>query len=140
MHVHERRIGRIFQLTFHENDDLFALFNAFVKEKNIRNASITIFGALKETDMRSGFMAIIGDSAKLRFSDPREFVGVGNISWPDRPPAVMGDVTWTEPEPYVHIHMAISGGPYRAQEVNVGHLSGGKVKGLFAEVIEFLDA
>ena len=138
MNVRERRLGRIFQIEFHEDENLFEKFNAFVKEKNIRNASITIFGALKETDMRSGFMAIIGDSAKLRFNDPREFVGVGNISWPERPPAVMGDVTWKEPEPYVHIHLALSGGPYRAQEVNVGHLSGGKVKGLFAEVIEFV--
>jgi predicted DNA-binding protein with PD1-like motif len=138
MNVKERKLGRIFQIEFQEDENLFEKFNAFVKEKNIRNASITIFGALKETDMRSGFMAIIGDSAKLRFNDPREFVGVGNISWPERPPAVMGDVTWKEPEPYVHIHLAISGGPYRAQEVNVGHLSGGKVKGLFAEVIEFV--
>jgi predicted DNA-binding protein with PD1-like motif len=138
MNVKERKLGRIFQIEFHEDENLFEKFNAFVKEKNIRNASITIFGALKETDMRSGFMAIIGDSAKLRFNDPREFVGVGNISWPERPPAVMGDVTWKEPEPYVHIHLAVSGGPYRAQEVNVGHLSGGKVKGLFAEVIEFV--
>jgi predicted DNA-binding protein with PD1-like motif len=138
MNVKERKLGRIFQIEFQEDEDLFEKFNAFVKEKNIRNASITIFGALKETDMRSGFMAIIGDSAKLRFNDPREFVGVGNISWPERAPAVMGDVTWKEPEPYVHIHLALSGGPYRAQEVNVGHLSGGKVKGLFAEVIEFV--
>ena len=138
MNVKERKLGRIFQIEFQEDENLFEKFNAFVKEKNIRNASITIFGALKETDMRSGFMAIIGDSAKLRFNNPREFVGVGNISWPERPPAVMGDVTWKEPEPYVHIHLAISGGPYRAQEVNVGHLSGGKVKGLFAEVIEFV--
>jgi predicted DNA-binding protein with PD1-like motif len=138
MNVKERKLGRIFQLEFQEDENLFEKFNAFVKEKNIRNASITIFGALKETDMRSGFLAIIGDSAKLRFNDPREFVGVGNISWPERPPAVMGDVTWKEPEPYVHIHLAISGGPYRAQEVNVGHLSGGKVKGLFAEIIEFV--
>ena len=138
MNVKERKLGRIFQIEFQEDENLFEKFNAFVKEKNIRNASITIFGALKETDMRSGFMAIIGDSAKLRFNDPREFVGVGNISWPERPPAVMGDVTWKEPEPYVHIHLAVSGGPYRAQEVNVGHLSGGKVKGLFAEVIEFI--
>ena len=138
MKVSERKVGRIFQIEFQEGEDLFETFNAFVKEKNIRNASITIFGAFKETDMRSGFLAIIGDSAKLKFNDPREFVGVGNISWPERPPAVMGDVKWTEPEPYVHIHMAISGGPYRAQEVNVGHLSGGKVKGLFAEVIEFV--
>jgi predicted DNA-binding protein with PD1-like motif len=138
MNVKERKLGRIFQIEFQEDENLFEKFNAFVKEKNIRNASITIFGALKETDMRSGFMAIIGDSAKLRFNDPREFVGVGNISWPERPPAVMGDVTWKVPEPYVHIHLAISGGPYRAQEVNVGHLSGGKVKGLFAEVIEFV--
>ncbi len=138
MNVKERKLGRIFQIEFHEDENLFEKFNAFVKEKNIRNGSITIFGALKETDMRSGFLAIIGDSAKLRFNDPREFVGVGNISWPERPPAVMGDVTWKEPEPYVHIHLALSGGPYRAQEVNVGHLSGGKVKGLFAEVIEFV--
>ena len=138
MQATERKIGRVFQLAFDEDDDLFEAFNAFVKEKNIRNASITIFGAFKETDMRSGFLAIIGDSAKLRFNDPREFVGVGNISWPDKPPAVMGDVTWREPEPYVHIHLAISGGPYRPQEVNVGHLSDGRVKGLFAEVIEFV--
>lgn len=138
MQAAERKIGRDFQLAFDEDDDLFEAFNAFVKEKNIRNASITIFGALKETDMRSGFLAIISDSAKLRFNDPREFVGVGNISWPDKPPAVMGDVTWQGPDPYVHIHLAISGGPYRPQEVNVGHLSGGRVKGLFAEVIEFV--
>jgi predicted DNA-binding protein with PD1-like motif len=138
MQATERKVGRVFQLAFDENDDLFEAFNAFVKEKNIRNASITIFGALKETDMRSGFLAIIGDSAKLRFNDPREFVGVGNISWPEKPPAVMGDVTWKEPEPYVHVHLAISGGPYRPQEVNVGHLSDGRVKGLFAEVIEFV--
>jgi len=138
MDARERKIGRVFQIAFDEDEDLFEKFNAFVKEKNIRNASITIFGALKETDMRSGFLAIIGDSAKLRFNDPREFVGVGNISWPERPPEVMGNVEWKEPEPYVHIHLAISGGPYRAQEVNVGHLSGGKVKGLFAEVIEFV--
>lgn len=138
MKATERKVGRVFQLAFDEDDDLFEAFNAFVKETNIRNASITIFGALKETDMRSGFLAIIGDSAKLRFNNPREFVGVGNISWPDKPPAVMGDVSWQEAEPYVHIHLAISGGPYRPQEVNVGHLSDGRVKGLFAEVIEFV--
>lgn len=138
MKISERQVGRIFQLEFEEDDDLFELFNAFVKEKNIRNASITIFGAFSESDIRSGFLAIIGDSAKLHFNDPREFVGVGNISWPEKPPAVMGDVTWQEPEPYVHIHLAISGGPYKPQEVNVGHLSDGKVKGLFAEVIEFV--
>jgi predicted DNA-binding protein with PD1-like motif len=138
MNVKERKVGRIFQIEFQEGEDLLEKFGAFVKEKNIRNASITIFGALKEADMLCGFPAIIGDSAKLRFNDPREFVGVGNISWPERPPEALGKVEWTEPQPYVHMHLAISGGPYRAQEVNVGHLSGGKVKGLFAEVIEFV--
>lgn len=138
MQAYERKVGRIFQLVFEEGEDLFEKFNAFVKEKNIRNASITIFGAFKETDMRSGFLAIIGDSAKLKFNDPREFCGVGRITWPEKPPEVMGNVKWTQPEPYVHIHMAVSGGPYRPQEVNVGHLSDATVKGLFAEVIEFL--
>lgn len=134
----EHRLGRIFHLELEEGEDLFTELNTFVKQEDIRKGMITIFGALKDTDMRSGFLAIIGDSAKLRFNDPREFVGLGNISWPDRPPAVMGAVEWAGPEPYVHIHLAISGGPYRAQEVNVGHLSGGTVKGLFAEIIEFV--
>lgn len=138
MQARERKVGRIFQLEFEEGDDLIELFNAFVKEKNIRNASITIFGAFKESDVRSGFKEIIGDSAKLHFNDPREFVGVGNISWPEKPPAVMDGATWQEPQPYVHMHIAISGGPFKPQEVNVGHLSGGMVKGLFAEVIEFV--
>jgi predicted DNA-binding protein with PD1-like motif len=43
MQATERKVGRVFQLAFDENDDLFEAFNAFVKEKNIRNASITIF-------------------------------------------------------------------------------------------------
>jgi len=138
MKVKERTVGRIFQLEFEEGDNLNELFDAFVKEKNIRNASITIFGAFKESDVRSGFKAIIGDSAKLHFNDPREFVGVGNISWPEKQPDVVDEVTWQEPQPYVHMHIAISGGPYNPQEVNVGHLSGGTVKGLFAEVVEFI--
>jgi predicted DNA-binding protein with PD1-like motif len=138
MEVKERKVGRVFQIEFHEDEDLFEAFNAFVKEKKIREGWITIFGALKETDMRSGFLAILGDSARLHFNDWREFIGVGNISWPAQAPSGMDAAAWTEPQPYVHIHLAISGGPYNAQEVNVGHLAGGKVKGLYAEVIEFV--
>ncbi len=73
-----------------------------------------------------------------RMSDALPVAGVGNISWPEYPPAVMGEVDWKQLEPYVHIHPALSGGPYQPQEVNVGHLSGGMVKGLFAEVMEFV--
>lgn len=36
---------------------------------------------------------------------------------------------WTEPQPYVHIRMAPSGGPGRDEDVWVGHLSRGALKG-----------
>jgi predicted DNA-binding protein with PD1-like motif len=117
MEVKERKIGRIFQIEFHEDENLFEAFDAFVKENNIRQGSITIFGALKETDMRSGFLAILGDSARLHFNDWREFIGIGNISWPEQAPSGMDAAAWREPQPYVHIHLAISGGPYNAEVI-----------------------
>ena len=41
----------------------------------------------------------------------------------------LGDVEWTGPEPYIHIHMALSGGPGANEGVLVGHLGDGKLKG-----------
>jgi predicted DNA-binding protein with PD1-like motif len=38
-------------------------------------------------------------------------------------------VVWAEPQPYVHIHMVVSGGPGRTEEVLTGHLSDGIAKG-----------
>lgn len=138
MRAEQKRLGRVFHLEFDEDDDFFGEFHRFVKEENIRSASLIVFGALKESDVRTGFREIIGPSARRRFHDPRELVAVGNISWPEEPPAVRGEESWDGPQPYIHLHLALSGGPYRLEEVLVGHLSGGIVKGMFAEVHEFL--
>lgn len=138
MRAEEKRLGRVFHLEFDEDDDFFEEFNRFVKEENVRCASIIVFGALKESDLRAGFREIIGPSSRRRFHDWREFAAVGNVSWPRKPPAVLEDEAWDEPQPYVHLHLALSGGPYQPGEVLVGHLSGGIVKGAFAEVHEFI--
>jgi len=45
---------------------------------------------------------------------------------------------WSEPQPYIHIHIALSGGPGKTEEVLVGHLSGGQVQRSFAEIYEFV--
>lgn len=139
MRVEERKLGRIFQLVFDEGDDFFGELNRFVKDKNIRSGSVFVFGAMLTTDMITGFRSMKGyDVDRRHFNDRRELLGLGNISWPEKPPAAMGEVTWSEPQPYVHIHIALSGGPGKTEEVLVGHLSGGQVQRPFAEIYEFV--
>lgn len=139
MRVEEKKLGRIFHMVLEEGDDFYGLVNNFVKEKNIRSGSVFLFGALKHTDMLTGFRDMDGFNVDRRsFDDWRELVAVGNISWPEKPPLALGDVTWDEPQPYVHIHMAISGGPGKTEDVLVGHLSGGDVKGMFMDIYELV--
>lgn len=126
----ERKLGRIFHLQYEAGDDFYGELNRFVKEKNIREGSVFLIGALSETHMISGFNSMDGyDINRHHFEDWRELVALGNISWPEAPPPALGDVEWTEPEPYVHIHMALSGGPGKNDDVLVGHLSDGILKG-----------
>lgn len=137
----EMKLGRIFQVNFDPGDDYMKELTAFVKKENIRCGSVFLLGALKETDMISGFHSMEGyDVARHHFDGWRELVAYGNISWPEEPPAALGEgVEWDEPQPYVHIHMAISGGPGETDEVLVGHLSDGKLKGgMRTQVYELL--
>jgi len=140
--VTERKLGRIFHLQLEAGDDFFANVNPFIRERNIRAGSVFIFGALREMDMITGFKSMSGyDVDRRHFDDWRELIGLGSISWPDKAPAALGDdVTWTEPQPYVHIHMAVSGGPGRTEEVLTGHLSDGVAKGgMLVTVYELID-
>ncbi|MAE05680.1 MAG: hypothetical protein CMH76_05030 [Nitrospinae bacterium] len=139
MQVEEKKLGRIFQMKLEEGDDFYGVVDAFVKEKNIRSASVFLFGALQKTEMLTGFKDMEGFNVDRRhFDDWRELVALGNITWPDNPPPALGDVTWDEPQPYVHLHMAISGGPGKTEDVFVGHLSGGDVKGMFLDIYELV--
>ena len=103
MRAEEKKLGRVFHLEFDEDDDFFGEFERFVVEKNIRSASLIVFGALKESDIRTGFREIIGPSARRYFHDWRELIAVGNISWPEKPPAVRDDEAWEEPLSLIHI-------------------------------------
>jgi predicted DNA-binding protein with PD1-like motif len=131
MKVTEQKLGRIFHLQLEPGDDFFGNVNAFVKQRNIRSGNVFILGALREMDMITGFKSMTGyDVDRRHFDDWRELVGLGTISWPDEPPAALGEgVVWREPQPYVHIHTAVSGAPGRTHEVLTGHLSDGKAKG-----------
>ncbi len=139
MRAVERKLGRIFQLEYEAGDDFYGEISRFVKEKNIRSGSVFLLGALAETDMISGFRSMKGyDVDRRHFEDWRELVALGNISWPEKPPAALGEVAWTEPQPYIHIHMALSGGPGKNEEVLVGHLSNGKLKGMVLQIYEHI--
>ncbi len=41
-------------------------------------------------------------------------------------------------QPYIHIHMAISGAPGKTEEVLTGHLSDGITKGCSVDVYELI--
>ena len=139
MQAVERKLGRIFQVTIDEGEDFFEVLNQFVKEKNIRTGSVFVFGAMHTVDMISGFRSLEGyDINHRRFEDRRELMGLGNISWPDSPPPALGNVSWNEPRPFVHIHMALSGGAGKNEDVLVGHLSNAGVQKAFVEIYEFL--
>jgi len=139
MQVVEKKLGRIFQITIDDGEDFYGELNRFVKEKNIRAGSVFVFGAMHTVDMISGFRSLKGyDINRRRFEDRRELVGLGNISWPERPPAALEDASWDKPHPFVHIHMALSGGAGRNEDVLVGHLSGADVQKAFVEIYEFV--
>jgi len=139
MQVVERKLGRIFQITIDDGEDFYGELNRFVEAKNIRAGSVFVFGAMHTVDMISGFRSLEGyDIDRRRFEDRRELVGLGNISWPDPPPSALGDVAWDEPRPFVHVHMALSGGAGKNEEVLVGHLNGAGVQKAFVEIYEFL--
>lgn len=142
MKTEEKRLGRIFRVTLEAGDSFYGNLSAFVREKNIRAGSVFLIGALSETDMISGFRSMEGyDVDRLHFEGWRELVALGNITWPEEPPAALGDVRWEAPQPYVHVHMAISGGPGEPEKVLAGHLSDGVVKGgMIVEIYEHLDA
>ena len=135
----EFKQGRLFQVNFDAGDDYIPLLEQFVRDKNIRHGSIFLLGALAETGMISGFKSMKGfDVTRHYFNEWRELVAYGNISWPAQPPLALGlpeGTVWSEPQPYIHIHMAISGGPSKNEEVLVGHLSKGILKGGMATQI-----
>jgi predicted DNA-binding protein with PD1-like motif len=113
--------------------------NRFVKEKNIRAGSVFVFGAMSTGDITAGWRsADRSDSDRRHFDDRREFSGVGNITLLEKPPPALGNVTWSEPQPYVHIHITLSGGVGRTGEVLIGHLRGGGLAQAFAEIYEFV--
>jgi predicted DNA-binding protein with PD1-like motif len=142
MKATEHKIGRIFHLQYEAGDDFYGELNQFVIDKNIRQGSVFLIGALTSTDMISGFKSMNGyDVQRHHFEDWRELVALGNISWPEKPPPALGDVgEWDEPQPYVHIHMALSGGPGKNEDILVGHLSDGTLKGaMVLQIYELLD-
>ena len=139
MRVNERNVGRIFQIEFAEDDDFFTELNTFVKEKNIRAGSVFVLGAMSTTDITAGFLSEDRhDTDRRHFDDRREFLGLGNISMLEKPPPSLGNVTWNEPQPYVHIHIVLSGGLGKTEEVLIGHLRGGGLAQAFAEIYELV--
>ena len=137
----ENKLGRIFTLTFERGDDFYKEITRYVKEKNIRSASVFLLGSVTELDMVTGYRTMERhDIDRRHFDDWRELVALGTISCPAQPPAPPANfgVTWDEPQPYIHLHMALSGGPAQNGEVLVGHLSDCLAMGMTVQIYELV--
>jgi predicted DNA-binding protein with PD1-like motif len=133
MEVHERKIGRVFRLEFKEGDNLLAEISAFVQKEGIREASLSILGAIGEGKIVTGFRSEKAGSSNLRsLGRKREFFGVGSLTWPAKPPlsAIRQGISWDQPRPHPHFHLSF--GPdvgEEQKEVLVGHLEMGIAAG-----------
>ncbi|MFH1857501.1 MAG: DUF296 domain-containing protein [Candidatus Omnitrophota bacterium] len=143
MNVYEKKIGRFFRFEFTNGEDILALLSGFAREKGIREASLLIVGAMQEGEAVTGFKNLNGgpfDSELEKFKK-REFLGLGNLIWPEKPPKSMvrKGVSWDEPQPYPHFHFAA--GPQLGEKERgnlVGHLEKGLASGVTVLLYELI--
>lgn len=143
MKAAERKLGRVFSLSFGEGEDFYAAIVRFVKEKNIRSGLVFFLGAFYECDIIPGVLSPSPpmpphDQTRKHLTDWRDVHGHGYIAWPATPPeTLLGKHRWTgAPEPYVHLHMSLSGGPGKLDDVYAGHLCDGRIKGMTVDILE----
>ena len=143
MEVQERKMGRFFRFEFADGEDILAGLSGFARKKGIREASLFIVGALQEGEVVTGFKNLNGgpfDSEVEKFGR-REFLGLGNLTWPAKPPKTMvrKGAAWDEPQPYPHFHLVA--GPELGEKERgnlVGHLEKGLAYGVTVLMYELI--
>jgi len=140
MDVQEKKIGRIFRASLNKGEDFFEEIYRFAEKEGIREASLFVIGALSEGRMITGFKNMAGALDRRELGQKREFLAIGNLSWPsERPNAVPKTVPWEKPRPYAHFHLAL--GPdvgATDPETLVGHLDNASIVGAFVDIYELL--
>lgn len=143
MEVQEKKMGRFFRFEFADGEDILAGLSGFARKKGIREASLFIVGALQEGEVVTGFKNLNGgpfDSEVEKFGR-REFLGLGNLTWPAKRPKTMvrKGVAWDEPQPYPHFHLVA--GPELGEKERgnlVGHLEKGLAYGVTVLMYELI--
>ena len=131
MEVYEKKMGRVFRLELKKGENFLAEISNFARQKGIKEASIIVHGAIGEGEIVTGFLSTKEEDLSVRkLGQKREFMGVGNLTWPARKPSSMAGepVSWDEPQPYPHFHLVFGPDVGREQkEILVGHLLKGLI-------------
>jgi len=131
MEVYEKKIGRVFRFEFAKGENILAELGNFARKERIKEAALSIVGAIGEGAIITGFRTTAeGDSKVQDLGQKREFFGVGNLTWPAKRPQSMArlGVVWNEPQPYPHLHLTFGPDVGADQKENlVGHLERGLV-------------
>ena len=131
MEVYEKKIGRVFRFEFKKGENLLGEIANFARQKEIKEASLFIHGAIGEGEIVTGFLSTQEEDLSVRrLGQKREFMGVGNLTWPAKKPSSMAreSVPWEEPQPYPHLHLVFGPDVGKEQkEILVGHLTKGLI-------------
>ena len=131
MEVYEKKIGRVFRFEFKKGENLLGEIANFARQKEIKEASLFIHGAIGEGEIVTGFLSPQKEELSVRrLGQKREFMGVGNLTWPAKKPSSMAreSVSWDEPQPYPHLHLVFGPDVGKEQkEILVGHLTKGLI-------------
>jgi predicted DNA-binding protein with PD1-like motif len=143
MEVHESKMGRVFRFEFEEGENFLVEISSFARKQNIREASLVVLGAILDGEIVTGFKNTHGGpwDSTLQALGRREFFGLGNLTWPVKPPKSMirQAVSWDEPQPYPHFHLAFGPDVGEQEKKNlVGHLEKGLSYGVTVLLYELL--
>ncbi|MEE9274211.1 MAG: DUF296 domain-containing protein [bacterium] len=141
MEIEEKKLGRVFGIKFSQGENFLAGLSEFAREREIKEASLFVFGAMNEGRMITGFRSAEGyDVSRRSLGSKREFVAYGTLTWPEEKPLAIEDPEpWDGPQPYAHLHMTV-GPPVGEEqsEVLAGHLSKAIALAIFVDVYELL--
>jgi len=143
MEVYEKKIGRFFRFEFKKGENVLAELGNFARKQGIKEACLSVVGAIQEGEIVTGFKNPNGGAwdSKLQKIGKREFFGVGNLTWPAKPPKSMirQAVPWDEPQPYPHLHLAFGHDVGEEEQgALVGHLQQGLASGITVLMFELV--
>ena len=122
MEYQERTVQRVFSIRFSAGDRIIECLEKLVAEKGIRTGIVLFLGAFTDGNLVLGFRKhskTAKDFDRGTFSETREALGIGGI-------------TWVDGKPKIHLHAGLA----KEREVFLAHIVEAGVAGAEVFILE----